>query len=55
MGYSVLLPVRYLSVVNSCPQKKKNSWINPVPLASFNTRAVEDVCDVVLDSWWRSQ
>ena len=23
MGYSVLLPVRYLSVVNSCPQKKK--------------------------------
>ena len=56
MGYSVLLPVRYLSVVNSCPQKeKKNSWINPVPLASFNTGAVEDVCDVVLDSWWRSQ
>ena len=58
MGYSVLLPVRYLSVVNSCPQKgreKKNIWINPVPLASFNTGAVEDVCDVVLDSWWRSQ
>ena len=57
MGYSVLLPVRYLSVVNSCPQKgrKKNSWINPVPLASFNTGAVEDVCDVVSDSWWRSQ
>ena len=56
MGYSVLLPVRYLSVVNSCPQKKrkKNSWINPVPLASFNTGAVEDVCGVVLDSWWRS-
>ena len=23
MGYSVLLPVRYLSVVNSCPQKEK--------------------------------
>ena len=23
MGYSVLLPVRYLSVLNSCPQKKK--------------------------------
>ena len=23
MGYSVLLPVRYPSVVNSCPQKKK--------------------------------
>ena len=23
MGYSVLLPVRYLSVVNSCPQKGK--------------------------------
>ena len=56
MGYSVLLPVRYLSVVNSCPQKrKKNSWINPVPLASFNTGAVEDVCGVVLYSWWRSQ
>ena len=58
MGYSVLLPVRYLSVVNSCPQKgreKKNLWINPVPLASFNTGAVEDVCDVLLDSWWRSQ
>ena len=34
---------------------KKNSWINPVPLASFNTGAVEDVCGVVLDSWWRSQ
>ena len=57
MGYSVLLPVCYLSVVNSCPQKrkKKNNWINPVPLASFNTGAVEDVCGVVLDSWWRSQ
>ena len=56
MGYSVLLPVRYLSVLNICPQKgKKNSWINPVPLASFNTGAVEDVCGVVLDSWWRSQ
>ena len=56
MGYSVLLPVRYLSVLNSCPQKeKKNSWINPVPLASFNTGAVENVCGVVLDSWWRSQ
>ena len=56
MGYSVLLPVRYLSVVNSCPRKgKKNSWINPVPLVSFNTGAVEDVCDVVLNSWWRSQ
>ena len=23
MGYSVLLPVRYLSVLNSCPQKEK--------------------------------
>ena len=23
MGYSVLLPVRYLLVVNSCPQKEK--------------------------------
>ena len=23
MGYSVLLPVCYLSVVNSCPQKSK--------------------------------
>ena len=23
MGYSVLLPVRYLSVVNSCPRKEK--------------------------------
>ena len=52
MGYSVLLPVRYLSVVNSCPQKRKKiiNWPNPVPLASFNTGAVEDVCDVVLDS-----
>ena len=29
--------------------------INPVPLASFNTGAVEDVRGVVLDSWWRSQ
>ena len=36
-------------------REKKNSWINPVPLASFNTGAVEDVCDVLLDSWWRSQ
>ena len=36
-------------------KEKINSWINPVPLASFNTGAVEDVCDVVLDSWWRSQ
>ena len=58
MGYSVLLPVCYLSVVNSCPQNRKKNImdsINPVPLASFNTGAVEDVCDVVLDSWWRSQ
>ena len=23
MGYSVLLPVRYLSVLNSCPQNEK--------------------------------
>ena len=23
MGYSVLLPVRYLSVLNSCPQKER--------------------------------
>ena len=36
-------------------RKKKNSWINPVPLASFNTGAVEDVCGVALYSWWRSQ
>ena len=36
-------------------KKKKKNWINPVPLASFNTGAVEDVCGVVLDSWWRSQ
>ena len=27
MGYSVLLPVRYLSVVNSCPQKKKKKIV----------------------------
>ena len=39
----------------SSKEKKKNSWINPVPLASFNTGAVEDVWGVVLDSWWRSQ
>ena len=60
MRYSVLLPVCYLSVVNSCSQnrRKKNKMvdsIDPVPLASFNTGAVEDVCDVVLYSWWRSQ
>ena len=38
--------------------RKKNKVIdsiNPVPLASFNTGAVEDVRDVILDSWWRSQ
>ena len=29
-------------------KKKKISWINPVPLASFNTGAVEDVCAVLL-------
>ena len=51
MGYSVLLQVRYPSVVNICAskEKKKINWLNPVPLASFNTGAVEDVCDVVLD------
>ena len=27
MGYSVLLPVRYLSVVNSCPQKEKKNGL----------------------------
>ena len=27
MGYSVLLPVRYLSVVNSCPQKRKKKIV----------------------------
>ena len=27
MGYSVLLPVRYLSVVNSCPQKREKKLI----------------------------
>ena len=36
-------------------RKKKFSWLNPVPLASFNTGAVEDVCGVVLGSWWHSQ
>ena len=27
MGYSVLLPVCYLSVVNSCPQKKERKLV----------------------------
>ena len=27
MGYSVLLPVRYLSVVNSCPQKREKKIV----------------------------
>ena len=27
MGYSVLLPVRYLSVVNSCPQKRRKKIV----------------------------
>ena len=27
MGYSVLLPVRYLSVVNSCPRKGKKKIV----------------------------
>ena len=27
MGYSVLLPVHYLSVVNSCPQKGKKTIV----------------------------
>ena len=27
MGYSVLLPVRYLSVLNSCPQKEKKKIV----------------------------
>ena len=43
-GVQCFTSVRYLLVVNSCPQKKKKfSWINPVPLASFNTGVVEDV------------
>ena len=36
MGYSVLLPVRYLSVVNSCPQKEKKKLI--VGLILFHLR-----------------
>ena len=36
MGYSVLLPVRYLSVVNSCPQKGKKKKI--VGLILFHLR-----------------
>ena len=36
-------------------KEKKMNWLNPVPLASFNTGAVEDVCDVVLDRRWHSQ
>ena len=35
MGYSVLLPVRYLSVVNSCPQKRKK---NELDLILFHLR-----------------
>ena len=27
MGYSVLLPVRYLSVLNSCPQKEEKKLV----------------------------
>ena len=35
--------------LSSKAQKKKNSWINPVPLVPFNTGAVEDVCAVLLE------
>ena len=40
MGYSVLLPVRYLSVVNSCPQKrrKKKKKKKKVGLILFHLR-----------------
>ena len=36
MGYSVLLPVRYPSVVNSCPQKRRRKKI--VGLILFHLR-----------------
>ena len=38
MGYSVLLPVRYLSVVNSCPQKRERKKKKIVGLILFHLR-----------------
>ena len=41
MGYSVLLPVRYLSVVNSCPQKRKKKIVGDLILFHLRLSTLE--------------
>ena len=52
MGYSVLLPVRYLSVVNSCPQnEKKIRWLIQLILFHLRLSTLERLRMFVMLYW----